>query len=436
MVAAARWETPYAPEWLAYHRAIGFDHVYLTCNDDDPAALWEAVLPFTAGSDPFVTFIHHPWRGQRVHMALRGLDQARRSHPWTLILDLDEFVHLPATHDIERLLDAAETTWGAIHLNRIAFGNSGFRTRPPGGILRTFVRRQPDLTQVSRVLLRSDRLSLETAADGAPVWTDPTSILSPGACQVNVLGEPVPPPPRPRIEPAQASRLMQHGLVHHYPFKSEQDFLLRVARGVQGDFAGQALWKDLHATDQHRAVLAELNAVEDRALADFWAERISQAARRATILPPPPWPNMALQKPARQSSVSPFSRGADPSQDAAGLVNGTISGSFQCHTAKEDRPWWELDLGASAKVREIRVFNRCDDRTLAQSVRACALTASADGSHWLTLYHQSDGPIFGGADGHPLVVRTDPVYTRFVRLTLLSPASLHIDQVEVYGEIA
>ena len=340
MVAAARWETPYAPEWLAYHRAIGFDHVYLTCNDDDPAALWEAVLPFTAGSDPFVTFIHHPWRGQRVHMALRGLDQARRSHPWTLILDLDEFVHLPATHDIERLLDAAETTWGAIHLNRIAFGNSGFRTRPPGGILRTFVRRQPDLTQVSRVLLRSDRLSLETAADGAPVWTDPTSILSPGACQVNVLGEPVPPPPRPRIEPAQASRLMQHGLVHHYPFKSEQDFLLRVARGVQGDFAGQALWKDLHATDQHRAVLAELNAVEDRALADFWAERISQAARRATILPPPPWPNMALQKPARQSSVSPFSRGADPSQDAAGLVNGTISGSFQCHTAKEDRPWW------------------------------------------------------------------------------------------------
>ena len=66
----------------------------------------------------------------------------------------------------------------------------------------------------------------------------------------------MPPPPRPRIEPAQASRLMQHGLVHHYPFKSEQDFLLRVARGVQGDFAGQALWKDLHATDQHRAVLA------------------------------------------------------------------------------------------------------------------------------------------------------------------------------------
>ena len=341
MVAAARWETPYAPEWLAYHRAIGFDHVYLTCNDDDPAALWEAVLPFTAGPDPFVTFIHHPWRGQRVHMALRGLDQARRSHPWTLILDLDEFVHLPATHDIERLLDAAEATWDAIHLNRIGFGNSGFRTRPPGGILRTFVRRQPDLTHVTRVLLRSNRLSLETPADGAPIWTDPTSILSPGASQVNVLGEPVPPPPRhPRIEPAHASRLMQHGLVHHYPFKSEQDFCCAWPEGCRAISLARLFGRTSTPLISTAPCWPSLNAVEDRALADFWAERISQAARRATILPPPPWPNIALQKPARQSSVSPFSRGADPSQDAAGLVNGTISGSFQCHTAKEDRPWW------------------------------------------------------------------------------------------------
>lgn len=41
LAAIARWETQYAPEWLTYHRAIGFDHVYLTCNDDDPSALWE-----------------------------------------------------------------------------------------------------------------------------------------------------------------------------------------------------------------------------------------------------------------------------------------------------------------------------------------------------------------------------------------------------------
>jgi Glycosyl transferase family 2 len=77
LAAIARWETQYAPEWLAYHRAIGFDHVYLICNDDDPAPLWEAVLPFAAGAEPFVTFTHFPWHGQRFHMLIEALRQAR-----------------------------------------------------------------------------------------------------------------------------------------------------------------------------------------------------------------------------------------------------------------------------------------------------------------------------------------------------------------------
>jgi hypothetical protein len=55
IAACARWEAPYAAEWLAYHRAIGFEHVYLYCNDVDPAELYEAVLPFTQGAEPFVT---------------------------------------------------------------------------------------------------------------------------------------------------------------------------------------------------------------------------------------------------------------------------------------------------------------------------------------------------------------------------------------------
>ncbi len=295
-----------------------------------------------------------------------------------MVLDLDEFVHLPGLHDIERALDAVENGHDAVHLNRIGFGNSGFRTRPPGGTLRNFVRRQQDLSPVTRALLRSSRLRLEPHRP-APIWTDPASLLPAGARQVNLLGEPMPPPPRPRIDPDRAGRLMARGLVHHYPFRSEQDFLLRAARGVQGDFAGQARWRDLYAKGEHRAVLAQLDAQEDRALADFWAARIKASARRATLLPAPAWDNIALRKPARQSSVSPWSRGGDPVQDAAGLVNGTISGGFQCHTANEERAWWELDLGAPARVHEIRVFNRCDDPSLAERVRACALSASADG---------------------------------------------------------
>lgn len=63
MVACARWETQYILEWITYHRSIGFDHLYLYCNDDDPTALYEKVMPFTVGENPFVTFIHYNYTG-------------------------------------------------------------------------------------------------------------------------------------------------------------------------------------------------------------------------------------------------------------------------------------------------------------------------------------------------------------------------------------
>ena len=37
IVACARWEDPYVAEWVTYHLDLGFDHIYLHCNDDDPA---------------------------------------------------------------------------------------------------------------------------------------------------------------------------------------------------------------------------------------------------------------------------------------------------------------------------------------------------------------------------------------------------------------
>ena len=37
IVACARWEMPYITEWIIYHLNLGFDHIYIYCNDDDPA---------------------------------------------------------------------------------------------------------------------------------------------------------------------------------------------------------------------------------------------------------------------------------------------------------------------------------------------------------------------------------------------------------------
>lgn len=94
IATTARWETPYIAEWLSYHRAIGFDHVYLYCNDDEPDELFTAVSPWCDGAAPFVTFIHCPHQGQQWWMHVNFLERFRAETEWVAFLDVDEFLSL------------------------------------------------------------------------------------------------------------------------------------------------------------------------------------------------------------------------------------------------------------------------------------------------------------------------------------------------------
>jgi hypothetical protein len=64
--------------------------------------------------------------------------------------------------------------------------------------------------------------------------------------------------------------------------------------------------------------------------------------------------NLALRKSATQSSVSEWSRRPTVEQDAAGAVNGNRNGLHKFHTGLEDNPWWQVDLGGLAVIRDGR----------------------------------------------------------------------------------
>src|SRR5690242_5195339 len=110
-MACARWETPYITEWLLYHRAIGFDHVYLLCNDDDPTELYSRVLPFLEGPAPFVTFRHFPFQGQQFHAYMHGLRVWKHETEWLMFLDIDEFLCIRNHTGIQRFLDDVPSEW-------------------------------------------------------------------------------------------------------------------------------------------------------------------------------------------------------------------------------------------------------------------------------------------------------------------------------------
>jgi len=146
--------------------------------------------------------------------------------------------------------------------------------------------------------------------------------------------------------------------------------------------------------------------------------------------------NLALGKPALQSSISQWSCHPTLAGDAGGAVSGEVEDKASFHTALEDAPWWRVDLGSTCNITEVWLFNRIESHDLAMRAARLAVDigASEDEYTEVTRY-EADTP-FGGADGTPLVLRFPPLITgRFVRIRLLHRNFLHLNQVEVYGEV-
>ena len=82
--------------------------------------------------------------------------------------------------------------------------------------------------------------------------------------------------------------------------------------------------------------------------------------------------NVALKRPALQSSTSAWSWHEDPAVDAAGGNDGQVTGYFSFHTEFERNPWWRADLGELQPITQVYVYNRLDDDAVPAALRICA----------------------------------------------------------------
>jgi hypothetical protein len=233
-------------------------------------------------------------------------------------------------------------------------------------------------------------------------------------------------------DPVLQQRIYQKAIIHHYAMRSEADFQLRARRGTAGAFAAQSNWAKMYDEENHHSWVTATNAVFDDYLANYWAQYISPA-ETSRIVPRPSGPNMALHRPATQSSICEFSVGSDTSSDAARAVSGDLSGTYAFHTDSENEPWWQVDLGATYAITEVRVFNRIETPGLAARANSLSISVSSDGNDWHPVWGVS-ATDFGGIDGRPLIVVPPvPVLGRFVKLCLGERNFFHLHQVEVYG---
>lgn len=138
--------------------------------------------------------------------------------------------------------------------------------------------------------------------------------------------------------------------------------------------------------------------------------------------------NVALNKPASQSSVSRWSK----PEEAAKAVNGIKTGEYSFHTDLEANPWWQVDLEKSYPITSLSIFNRGEKGSLlADRAKSLTVLLSSDLIKWNTIY--SGGLSFGGVlDGTPLIVNAQGKKARYVRLQLEEKNYFHLDEVEIY----
>ncbi len=138
--------------------------------------------------------------------------------------------------------------------------------------------------------------------------------------------------------------------------------------------------------------------------------------------------NVALGRPATQSSFSPWST----ELGAGGLVNGDFEQNFGFCSDIEDAPWWRVDLISRMPLEAIIVHNRLD--VCQERARTLKIDVSDDDTTWTTV-HAGLWYFGGGRIGTPLTIQLgSQVWARYVRLSLTERTYFHLSQLEVLAD--
>lgn len=122
----------YIPEWVAYHRRIGVDYVYLY--DNNAAANLSQLY---ADRDD-IEVVHWPWERSQIQAFNHFLVAGRRRCQWVIFSDIDEYISIrPYANDVtekplKRYLRELRDTRDVsqIRLTQVTLGSSGNVQRP------------------------------------------------------------------------------------------------------------------------------------------------------------------------------------------------------------------------------------------------------------------------------------------------------------------
>ncbi len=226
-------EGPFVLEWVAYHKAIGFDDVYVITND------------CTDGTDQILQHLHNKGivyhhdqtlepgespqlKGMKTIMARPQMAET----DWLLHIDADEFLRVSAgSGQVQDLLEVCG------HADNIAlmwrpFGASGHSFWRGGSVLRSFLRCQgrPRTTNAGhKSMFRPSKFTY--AIDHMPKFPRESEVVIVNSAGTQIRGSAVNHPTKARYRMAPEHLTWKVACIHHYAIRSLDVFLMKNDRG-------------------------------------------------------------------------------------------------------------------------------------------------------------------------------------------------------------
>jgi hypothetical protein len=226
VLATARNEGAYLLEWIAYHRAIGFAHIFLYTNDNTDGSDDMLQLLADAGIITWFrnqvqpdTLPQHRAYGHALSVMPDILD-----YRWTMVADIDEFAGFDTTvfksmpdyilWQEQRRAEAIALSW-KVH---VAAPVDIWRDKPS---IQRFTLREAAISSYVKTIFRTN-----LASNANPHHPEPR--IGTSFIHRSELGAPF----VQRVTPAQSAvPSAQLAWISHYPFRSAPEMLMKLARG-------------------------------------------------------------------------------------------------------------------------------------------------------------------------------------------------------------
>jgi len=142
IVAIAKNESEYIEEWVAFHKAIGFDTIILYDNDSTDGMTGKIMKYVDEG---FIILNRISGIKQQYNAYNHAIKQYKHEYKYMAFIDCDEFI-LPINNgeNIKEILDKQfknKCFAGGIGVNWCMYGSSGHLTKPKGLLIDNFVYR-------------------------------------------------------------------------------------------------------------------------------------------------------------------------------------------------------------------------------------------------------------------------------------------------------